>query len=396
MAETRYIVAGNLIDGSGDVARRNIFLAVKNTLITAIGPAADLPRNKNAIIDDLSHCTIVPPLVDCSVNLTQSPSLDSRVLPLSNQEGDPARKTTLLEQQISYNHAHGVLGVANNDDPGGLIKRYQHETAPPGAAMEIRNAGQICRGRKDIPTDSDFLKIDYSGNIDDQQSPAAPMSLDELRRSLQQRGDKKAVVIANGRQQVEEALAAGCDAIEQGYKMGEENLRAMAKQNVLWIPNLLRAKNGLDGSTSGGSVCCRFSQRYIAPGKANPEAAVFWKKTLANQLAQLRLARELGVTTAVGTGAGNIGIIHGESMVEELKLLITAGYSLAEAIRCGSENGARFFGMEKLGALTVGRHATFLVTRGSVHQLPRKLSYLEGIYVDGAPGSAYRKNPINH
>jgi adenine deaminase len=81
-------------------------------------------------------------------------------------------------------------------------------------------------------------------------------------------------------------------------------------------------------------------------------------------------------------------------MVEEMKLFIKAGYSLEETIRCASENGARFFGMENLGALTVGRKATFLIARGMVKQLPRKLSYLEGIYVDGAPSITYHKNPV--
>ncbi len=115
---------------------------------------------------------------------------------------------------------------------------------------------------------------------------------------------------------------------------------------------------------------------------------------LAEQLAQLGLARKLGVTTAVGTGAGSVGILHGESMVEEMKLFIKAGYSLGETIRCASENGAKFFGMEKLGKLTVGGQATFLVARGTAQQLPRKLSYLEGIYIAGAPSVSYRKNPV--
>jgi imidazolonepropionase-like amidohydrolase len=176
--------------------------------------------------------------------------------------------------------------------------------------------------------------------------------------------------------------------------MGEDNLRKMAEKNVLWIPSLLRAKNALDTSGSGGDVCCRFSQRYVAPGKPTPGAEAFWRKMLADQLAQLRLARELGVTTAVGTGAGSAGILHGESLVEEMKLFIKAGYSLVETIRCASEHGARFFGMEKLGALTVGRQATFLIVRGTVQQLPRKLSYLEGIYIDGKPSGTYRKNPL--
>jgi len=104
--------------------------------------------------------------------------------------------------------------------------------------------------------------------------------------------------------------------------------------------------------------------------------------------------QKLGVKTAVGTGAGSIGILHGESMVEEMKLFIKAGYPLEETIQCASKNGAKFFGMEKLGTLTVGRKATFLITRGTVQQLPRKLSYLEGIYVDGVPSITYSKNPV--
>jgi imidazolonepropionase-like amidohydrolase len=153
----------------------------------------------------------------------------------------------------------------------------------------------------------------------------------------------------------------------------------------------------LDGAGSNGDVCCRFFQHYVAPGKPNPGAEAFWKKMLAEQLTQLRLARELGVKKAVGTGAGSVGILHGlngESMGEEMRLFIKAGYSLAETIRCVSENGAGFFGMEKLGKLTGGRKATFLIARGKVQQLPRKLSYLEGIYVDGAPSLNYRKNPV--
>ena len=171
---------------------------------------------------------------------------------------------------------------------------------------------------------------------EDEEGPNPLPNHDDLCRIIQQRGDRKVVVVANGRQQVKEALAAGCDAIEQGYGMGEDNLKRMAENKVLWIPGVLRAKNALDGVGSGGDVACRFSQRYVAPGKPNPGAEVYWKKVLAEQLRQLRLARELGVPTAVGTGAGSVGILHGESMVEEMKLFIKGGYLLEESICCAS------------------------------------------------------------
>jgi imidazolonepropionase-like amidohydrolase len=396
MGQTRFIVAGSFIDGSGAEVRRNVFLAVKDSIITAIGPAAGLPRNDGAAIDDFPHCTIVPALVDCSVSLSRSPSVDRRVR-LSFEEAGFAKKAALAAHHIRYCHSHGVLGVADSDDSIGVGEHLQ-EVMAQGSIIDIRTSGPLCRSREDCaaskPPGGDFLKIDYSGNISDGKAPDSRLNQEDLWSILQQRGKKKAVVVANGRQGVKEALEAGCDAIEQGYAMGDDNLRKMVDKDVLWIPSVLMAKNGLDSAGSGGDVSCRFSMRSVAPGKADPRAKTFWKKMLAEQLAQLRLARKLGVKTAVGTGAGSVGILHGESVAEEMKLFIKAGYSLEETIRCASDNGARFFGMENLGALTVGRKATFLIARGSVQLLPRKLAYLETIYVDGAPSVAYHKNPV--
>jgi imidazolonepropionase-like amidohydrolase len=396
MGRTRFILAGSFIDGSGADVRKNVFLAMKDGTITTIGSAADLSRNDGAAIDDFSHCTILPALVDCSVSLSRSPSVDRRVR-LSTEEAGLTKKIAMLERHIRYCHIHGVQGVADSDDITDLVERYQDGMAQ-GSLIDIRTPGRLCRSRQDCVAGNsaggDFLKIGYSGNIEDEEVQSPRLNHEDLCRILQHKGGEKTVVLANGLQQVEEALEAGCDAIEQGYGMGEDNLRKMAEKDVLWIPSVLRAKNALNAAGASGDVGCRFSLGYVAPGNPLPGVEAYWKKILTEQITQLRFARKLGVTTAVGTGAGSVGILHGESMVEEMKLFIKAGYSLEETIRCASENGARFFGMEKLGLLTVGQKATFLIARGSVKQLPRKLSYLEGIYIDGAPSNTYRKNPV--
>ncbi|MCI5227537.1 MAG: amidohydrolase, partial [Candidatus Electrothrix sp. AX2] len=229
--------------------------------------------------------------------------------------------------------------------------------------------GIILRTAYDAPG-ADFLRVQYSSDIEEEAESFLLPSHEQLSRILKQRGDKKAIVVANGPQQVSEAIEAGCNAIEQGYGMGQDNLQRMADKGILWIPSVVRAKNALDGSSSGGSVCCRFSTRYVAPGESIPGAEAFWKKVLAEQLDQLSLAQELGVQVAVGTGAGSRGILHGESLVEEIKLLIKAGYSLEESIRCASKNGADFFALEEFGQLAVGKKANFLLTRGTAGQLP--------------------------
>ena len=397
MSATRFIVAGSLIDGSGGEIRKKVFLAVEDGIITAIEPVTDLPHAADgAAIDDFSHCTIVPALVDCSISLSRSPSVDIQVR-RSFDDADLAQKAALFARHVHYCHSYGVLGVADSDDNISLSKQF-HAGMMKENIIDIRTSGGLCQDRDDdesgCPRGNDFLKIRYSGNIEDEEASTPQLSQNLLRDILMHDRNKKKVVVANGRQSVAQALAAGCDAIEQGYGMGEDNIRKMAANKVLWIPSVVRAKNALDSSSSGGDVCCRFSQRYVAPGKPVPGAEVLWKKKLADQLAQLRRARALGVMTAVGTSAGSIGILHGESMVEEMKLFIKAGYSLTETIRCATDQGAQFFGMENLGKLTVGRQATFLITRGTPQQLPRKLAYLESIIIHGTQSPWYQKNPV--
>jgi hypothetical protein len=185
-------VAGRFIDGSGADVRRNVFLTVEDTIITAIDSAANLPRINGAAIDDFSHCTILPALVDCSVSLSRSPSIDRKVR-LSVAEAGLAKKTAMLEQHIHYCHAYGVLGVADSDDSD-LVDRYQKALTQEGI-VDIRTSGRLCRSRQDCTADrsagSDFLKIGYSGNIEDQVAPSARLSHQDLCFILQHRGGKK-------------------------------------------------------------------------------------------------------------------------------------------------------------------------------------------------------------
>jgi len=366
MKNLQHIIAGNLIDGTGAKVRRRVGLVLREGRIVDIVPAAELPLAADIARLDLSRCTLFPPLVDCSLSLSRSPSVEARVRDAAEKSG-AAEKVVLLERHLAYCRSYGVLGLAVDDPRPELIAAQQYEN------IDVRLAGE----------EGDFVRICYSPGIEEPQAFVARLSPQTLTERLAARGEKKGIVLANGPEQVAAALAAGCDAIEQGYNMGEENLRRMAREGVLWIPSLIRAQNSLLASGSGGSVCCRFSQRYVAPGASLPGAEAFWKKTLAGQLEQLRLARELGVITAVGTGAGAVGLLHGESVAEEMKLFLQAGYSQEETFRCASKNGARFFGMTSLGGLVIGAPATFLASRGTPAQLPRKLSYLQGLYVEG-------------
>ena len=378
MERRRFIKAGGLLDGSGQGLRRDVTVEIENGLIVAIEAGRQPPLGNN--VEQLPHCLLLPPLIDASLLLTRSPSLAN-----SGSSASPEERATLVARHLGYCHAHGVLGMAISDQPQLVVSDWREMGRAKGL-LELRSAAPSFSEQS-----GDFLRLCLSPEIDARESdPPAP----DRHRLLGDRGGKKVVMVANGPEAVSEALDAGCDAIEQGYAMGEDNLKQMADRGILWIPSLVRAKNGVDGSGGGGDIACRFSQRYVAPGKPLPGAEAFWKKTLAGQLAQARRARELGVPIALGTGAGNTGILHGESLIEEMKLLVKAGFPLPEIFRAASQVPAEFFAMKRLGGLAAGRPATFLIARGSLQQLPRKLYYLDGMVVDGAPCPLYRKNPV--
>ena len=282
-SKTRYILAGSCIDGSGAPARKDLLLTVQDGIITAINGRTDLPKQNGADIDDLSHCTLVPPLVDCNLALTRSPSMQPRQ-GAASAGIDLNEQIAQMQRHIRYLHDHGVLGAVDNDAKASLIVGLR--------ARDAENALISLRSPHDPHTSFAWRQISPEITPPPQRNSEAVR--DRHPQEKQQNRDKKLVVLANGPEQVTRALDEGCDAVVQGYGMGERNLRRMAAERVLWIPSLILAKNGLDSSGSGGDVCCRFSLSYVAPGQAQPGAKGYWQQLLAEQLEQLRLARELG------------------------------------------------------------------------------------------------------
>jgi imidazolonepropionase-like amidohydrolase len=211
---------------------------------------------------------------------------------------------------------------------------------------------------------------------------APQFSQEEIRELVVLAGKqgRKVMVHANGRQAVQDAVEAGCHSIEHGFFMGKENLQRMAERGCVWVP----------------TACTMKAYAEILEHGKNAADAAIARKNLFHQLDQLYLARELGVTVALGTDAGSPGVLHGEAVFEEMKLFVKAGYSLVETVRSATSVGARLMGLEDMGLLAEGRVADFLVARGTPAQLPRKFSYLEDIYIGGRPSGLYRKNPHKH
>ncbi len=404
MGSTIYILAGWMIDGSGGPILDKMLLKIEDGRFTAIEKyvAADGPDRAELI--DLSHCTILPPLVDSHVHLFMSGSTDRRIrehqLVAEYEELRP-----VIARHLHYLFSHGVLGVRDAGDKGGyaltfckskemhpqillkLAGRAWHAEGRYGGLIgRFPQAGQtLAEAYAQVVEETDQVKLVNSGfnSLEFFGRETEPQfSTEELAAIVLSAAEdgRKVMVHANGQKPVRCAIQAGCHSIEHGFFMGRKNLEMMADKGIYWVPTVFTMKAFMTNFPYAGS-------------RANLKVI---EKNLEHQLQQLALARELGVNVALGTDAGSLGVLHGESMVEEMKLFIKAGYSLVETVRCATAGGAQLLGIKDFGLLAKGKAATFLVARGAPSLLPRKLFYLENIYINGRPSDLYRKNPVKH
>ncbi len=173
------------------------------------------------------------------------------------------------------------------------------------------------------------------------------------------------MVHANGEEPVRVAVTAGCRSVEHGFFMGEDNLERMAARGTVWVPTAVTMQ--------------AYAAQQAAAGR-DPGPA---RRTLDHQLAQMERARRLGVAVALGTDAGAPGVDHGRAVIEEMRLLMQAGYPFAEAVRCSAVVGRALIGSAG-GTLAVGRAASFAVYAAGPGEALLQEGAVKAVFINGA------------
>jgi len=408
-AEAACLRAGWLIDGTGSPARRDVLLVTAAGRFASVEPL-DAPgrgagrplsgrrtASPHPPVTDLSGCTVLPPLVDSHVHLFMSGSPDPEVRQRQLRQSYPSLAWVMARHLLAH-FRHGVLAVRDGGDHGGHALRFRNVCAGAFPPVAVRAAGQawrapgrygsligrpppagqpLARALEDsllgaAPEDRpDHVKIVQSGlnsllRFGRETPPQFPPAELEAAVRAAARLGLDAMIHANGRLPVRQAVEAGCRSVEHGFFMGRETLERMAGTAVTWVPTVFTMA-AYAATLEGGS----------------PQADTA-RRTLDHQLEQLARARALGVETAAGTDSGSLGVHHGEALREEMRLFVQAGYPVEDAVRCATASGARLLGLHReLGRIAPGMPATFLAVPGPPAALPASLSRLEAVYVRG-------------
>ncbi|MFH2044246.1 MAG: amidohydrolase family protein [Pseudomonadota bacterium] len=386
----KFIDAGWIIDGSGGPVLKNMRLGIKDGNIISIDDSGFKDSATSKAID-LSSCTILPPLVDSHVHLLMSGTDDPEFREMQ-LDMDFDKASDIILNHISQYLSHGILAVRDGGDKNAHALQYFNECPDEkNFPVNIKIAGKawhragryggligrapdksfsLAEAINSCPDEIDHIKIVNSGlnSLKEFGKETDPQfSVEELSDAVKIAGKLglKVMVHANGKRPVAAAVLAGCHSIEHGFFMGEDNLKLMAEKDITWVPTACTMK----------AYC-----EHMEKGSIEYDVACM---NLEHQIKQISKARELGVTIALGTDAGSIGVHHGSAVIHELGLLIAAGYLLPEAIKCATYNGAKLLGINDFGIIGKDKPASFIAVQGEPSDLPDSISSVKAVCIDG-------------
>ena len=378
--------AGWLIDGLGGPVLRDRLVEVEGGRITAIHPFRQANPSMGEVVD-LSHATLLPPLIDAHVHL----SFPGSPMPPGQ---DPACDTAgdIVADSLVRHWNNGVLAVRDAGDNRGTAWRFKSTRLAdwplpqilrsPGWAWHApgrygRLLGRALSRERDLDEaltgwgdDLDHIKLVNSGmNSLEQFGRQTEPQFDQDRltaiRAAAVNKHLPLMVHANGAAPVASALAGGCDSIEHGYFMGEDNLGRMADEQVFWVPTVVPMAALAEGA-------------QVPPGRR--EVA---RRTRDHQLNCIAKAYAMGVQIVAGTDSGSPGVVHGVSVWQELHWLRQAGLSPAAAVACATSRAAALLRLTGRGVLARNLPADFLVIGGEPEKGIGDAEKLTGMCVGG-------------
>ncbi|SJZ32549.1 amidohydrolase family protein [Selenihalanaerobacter shriftii] len=370
--EKLIILAGTLIDGTGEEPQDSQAIIIEDQLIQNIIPQNRLnnyPNINEYQQIDLNDLTILPGLIDSHVHL----ALDGIDFKKTTEEWDsPAKVQSRIEKELANTLNHGIVAIRDGGDKAKIgleskKKVNQNEIAGPQiiatgqAAYKKGNYGSFLgpgiNCRKGIQSeisrltqlDIDQLKVLVSGIVsfsDYGKVGDVQFTNKELKYivDLTHHLGLEVMAHSSSNEAVEVSIEAGVDTLEHGYFLSEESLKRLAEKEIPWIPTVVPVANQL-----------KVPQDYSEDGLD------VIKRTYELQLEMIDKAAELGVKLGIGTDAGAYQVRHGLSYYRELELFNQTSLSPLEIIKAATYNNAEIIELnDELGSIEIGKRASLI------------------------------------
>jgi imidazolonepropionase-like amidohydrolase len=407
-----------VIDGTGGPAREDQTIVLESGRITAIGPTAEVSVPASATSLDLSGHTAIPGLVGMHNHLFYATGGGERYVnaPESFAPLYLAAGVTTIRTGGALTFSNDVA-VKRSVDNGELAGPKIHLTSPyidqvPGkvltsAALTKAVNEWADEGATSFKVYEKLTLAELSAVVD-----AAH------KRGLNVTGHTCAIGFR-------EAARAGIDNLEHGLAVDTEffsrKKAGECAERRDWLPELARIdvmsapvqdmiRELVQRRVAVTSTLAIFESfvdesfeldsrmkdvlsedayadcvSRLAAGKADTRWSKVWEVVLKKEMQFEREFVKAGGLLMTGvdpTGWG--GVIAGFGDQRGLELLVKAGFSVEEAIRIGTLNGATFLGeAERIGTLAAGKQADIVIIRGNPTANIAEIRNVHLVFKDG-------------
>lgn len=371
------ILAGTLIDGTGQKPRNDQAIIITEQQIKDIIPQKKLNENSklaNYQQIDLNESTILPGFIDTHVHLALD-GIDFKKV--TKEWNSPAKTQKRVKKELQNTLKSGVIAIRDGGDNAKIgLKTKRRIDKEEITGPQIITTGQAiykkdnygsflgpginCKKaiQKEVSRLSqlgiDQLKVLVSGIVSFSNYGKVgdvQFTTDELKYivDLAHHLNLKVMAHASSEEAVRRSIAAGVDTLEHGYFLSEDSLKRLAEKDIPWIPTVVPVANQLK-----------------VPEQYSEEQLNIIKRTYELQLEMVDKAAQIGVTLGIGTDAGAYQVRHGLSYFTELELFNQTSLSPLEIIKIASTNNAEIIGAkQQLGSIKAGKTPNLIAVQGN-------------------------------
>ncbi len=407
-------IGARLIDGRGGPPVENATVVVRDGVITAVGTAISVKIPDDARVIGLAGKTMMPGLIDAHVHLGLSGggAVDAReykavaatnnlrshlkfgVTTVFDLGGNPfieGLKEALAAERLIGPRLFGVKNAITSpgSHPLGLLRDLRLDKLLGAAHPTVQTverarywieklASERVDAIKIFHTRSEFPGTARLAANGERFEPRVLKALVAAAHRKKLRAFIHVAVLNEAR----EAVLAGADviagAIGRSEAGAEATFRMMAERGVTYIPTLAQIE-AIHAGPADAKALAKLRGRVwsvVLDSIANPKGVVQLRRRAAGMIAASRRHLEIaranlkravaaGVRIAMGTGAGNPGVMHGANAPREIELMTRSGMTPMQAIVAATANAAEIIGQAStLGTIEPNKLADMIVVKG--------------------------------
>ena len=372
---TVVVRAGRLFDSKTGTMSEHQVIVASGERIVEVGAEGQVSIPPAARVIDLRQATVLPGLIDAHTHMfnQRGPKGTTEVymlIAVQNVQADLRAGFTAARDMSSHGNGYGDIAIRDAINQGRIDgPRYQVSTlgivwgaeppnpnSPPNplASTVVRSVEDARAAvREQIGRGADWIKLfpagaySFSATGEDQYVVTYPLPVLQALIDETHRLGKKAGCHVYGGEGQKNAILAGCDTIEHGFGLNQEQVNMMVAKGLAYDPTIVR-----------------YTEPYMDDNDKKNTGDKYRIIPIFERATHMAAATK-GLKVMAGSGVDGSTFAHGTQALEFEALVKLAGLTPARAIQAGTITNAQVLGWDKqIGSVEKGKYADLVAVAG--------------------------------